>query len=83
MKIKITQMHTHFPQLYIAGNVIDANIKNYTLRCQECIKKNRPTQQPHGIPEGPWRKVTMNYFNFKGKQYILIYDYFSKSPFLF
>ena len=39
--------------------------------------------QPHDIPEGPWRKLGMDYFNFDGNSYVLICDYFSKFPFLY
>ena len=39
--------------------------------------------KPHDIPEGPWRKLGIDYFNFNGNSYVLIYDYFSKFPFLY
>ena len=38
---------------------------------------------PHDIPEGPWRKPGIDYFNFDGYSYVLICDYFSKFPFLY
>ena len=47
---------------------IDADIEDYTKRCQECIKRSQVPKeplQPHDIPEGPWS------------------DYFSKFPFLY
>ena len=65
---------------------IDADIEDYTKRCQECIKWSQIAKeplQPHDIPEGPWRKLGMDYFNFKGNSYVLICDYFSKFPFLY
>ena len=65
---------------------IKANIKDYTRRCQVCIKRSRPAReplQPHEIPDGPWQKLGMDFFNLKGKCYILICDYFSKFPFMF
>ena len=37
----------------------------------------------HDIPEGPWRKLGMDYFNFNGNSYVLICDYFLKFPFLY
>ena len=64
----------------------EADIADYTMRCQECIKQSRPAKeslQPHDIPDGPWTKLGINYFNFKGKSYILICDYFSKFPFMY
>ena len=63
-----------------------ADIKDYTRRCQVCIKRSRPAReplQPHDIPDGPWQKIGMDYFDFKGKCFILICDYFSKFPFMF
>ena len=65
---------------------IDADIEDYTKRCQECIRwsqiANEPLQ-PHDIPEGPWRKLGMDYFKFNDNNYVLICDYFSKFPFLY
>ena len=65
---------------------IDADIEDYTKQCQECIKRSQVAKEPlkpHDIPEGPWRKIGMDYFNFDGNLYVLICDYFSKFPFLY
>ena len=65
---------------------INADIEDYTKRCQECIKQSQIAKeplQPHDIPEGPWRKLGMDYFNFDGNSYVLVCDYFSKFPFLY
>ena len=65
---------------------IDADIEDYTKRCQECIKGSQVAKeplQPHDIPEGPWRKLGMDYFNFNGNSYVLICGYFSNFPFLY
>ena len=65
---------------------IDADIEDYTKRCQECIKRFQVPKeplQPHDIPEGPWRKLGIDYFTFDGNSYVLICDYFSKFPFLY
>ena len=65
---------------------IEADIKDYTRRCQVCIKRSRPAReplQPHEIPDGPWQKLGMDFFDLKGKCYIIICDYFSKFPFMF
>ena len=65
---------------------IDADIEDYTKRCQECIKRSQVPKeplQPHDIPEGPWRKLGIDYFAFDGSSYVLICDYFSKFPFLY
>ena len=65
---------------------IDVDIEDYTKRCQECIKRSQVAKeplQPHDIPEGPWRKLGIDYFTFDGNSYVLICDYFSKFPFLY
>ena len=65
---------------------IDEDIEDYTKRCQECIKRSQVPKeplQPHDIPEGPWRKLGIDYFAFDGSSYVLICDYFSKFPFLY
>ena len=65
---------------------IDADIEDYTKRCQECIKRSQVPKeplQPHDIPKGPWRKLGIDYFAFDGNSYVLICDYFSKFPFLY
>ena len=65
---------------------INADIEDFTQRCQECIKWSQIAKeplQPHDIPEGPWRKLGMDYFNFNGNSYVLICDYFSKFPSLY
>ena len=51
-----------------------------------CIKRSRPAReplQPHDIPDGPWQKLGMDFFDFQGKSDILICDYFSKFPFMY
>ena len=65
---------------------IDADIEDYTKQCEECIKRSQVPKeplQPHDIPEGPWRKLGIDYFAFDGNSYVLICDYFSKFPFLY
>ena len=65
---------------------IGIDTEDYTKRCQECIKWSQTAKeplQPHDIPEGPWRKFGMDYFNFNGNSYVLICDYFSKFPFMY
>ena len=65
---------------------IDVDIEDYTKHCQECIKRSQVPKEPlqsHEIPEGPWRKLGIDYFAFDGNSYVLICDYFSKFPFLY
>ena len=50
---------------------IDADSTDYILRCQECIKRRRPAEeplQPHDVAESFWRKVVMDHW-------LLICDY--------
>ena len=35
------------------------------------------------VPEAPWQDLAADFFNFKGKEYLLIADTFSKYPFTF
>ena len=58
---------------------IDVDIEDYTKLCQECIKRSQVAKgplQPNDIPEGPWRKLGIDYFAFDGNSYVLICDYF-------
>ena len=73
--------HQH---LYWVG--LDADIVDYTRRCQECICRSEPPKEPlqgHAVPQEPWERIAMDYFYMNGRLYILICDYFSKFPFLF
>ena len=74
-----TCQHLYWPGL-------DADIADYTKRCQECICRSQPPKKPlqaHDVPQEPWERIAMDYFYMNGKLYILICDYFSKFPFLF
>ena len=65
---------------------LDADIVDYTRRCQECIKQSHPPKEPlqaHNVPQQSWEPIAMDYFYVNGKLYILICDYFSKFPFVF
>ena len=65
---------------------LDADIADYTRRCQECIRQSQPPKGPlqaHNVPQEPWERIAMDYFYMNGRLYILICDYFSKFPFLF
>ena len=65
---------------------MEADINDYTRWCQICIKRShsaREPLQPLELPDSPWQKLGIDYFDFKGKSYILICDYFSKYPFMY
>ena len=70
--------------LYWPG--LDADIIDYTRRCQECICWSLPPKQPlqaHDVPQQPYEHIAMDYFYVNGRLYVLICDYFSKIPFMF
>ena len=73
------RQHIYWPGL-------DADIADYTRRCQECIRRSQPPKEPlqaHDVPQEPWERIAMDYFYMNGRLYILICDYFSKFPFMF
>ena len=57
--------HQH---LYWPG--LDADIADYTRRCQECICRSQPPKEPlqaHKVPQEPWERITMDYFYMNGR----------------
>ena len=73
-----------YQHLYWPG--LDADIADYTKRCQECICWSQPPKEPlqaHDVPQEPWERIAMDFFYMNGRLYILICDYFSKFSFLF
>ena len=73
-----TRQHMFWPGM-------EADIKDYMRRCTVCIERSRPARdllQPYEIPDGPWQKLGMDFFDLQGKYYILICDYFSKFPYM-
>ena len=66
---------------------IDADIVEYVKRCKTCTQ-HKATQHiqpmlPRDVPEAPWQDLAVDFFNFKGKEYLLIADTFSKYPLAF
>ena len=64
---------------------IDADIVEYVKRCKTCTQ-HKATQHiqpmlPRDVPEAPWQDLAADFFNFKGKEYLLIANTFSKYPF--
>ena len=59
--------------------ITPSDVRNVSKRSQ--VPKE--PLQPHVIPEGPSRKLGIDYFTFNGSSYVLICDYFSKFPFLY
>ena len=64
---------------------IDADIVEYIKRWKICTQ-HKATQHiqpmlPRDVPEAPWQDLAADFFNFKGKEYLLVVDTFSKYPF--
>ena len=66
---------------------IDVDIVNYIHWCIIYTKhKASPPAQPmlpRDIPDGPWKEMVANYLTHKGKEYLLLWNLFSKYPFLY
>ena len=61
-----TRQHLYWPGL-------DADIEDYTRRCQECIHWSQPPKEPlqaHNVPQEPWKKIAMDCFYMNGILYI-------------
>ena len=63
---------------------INADITNMVLNCSACLENRRYHQKEpliaHEVPTAPWYKVGMDLFSFKGRDYLLVVDYFSNYP---
>ena len=58
-------------------------ISDAVKSCQECVKHSPQPSQPlisSSLPEYPWQKVASDLFHYKGKNYLLCVDYFSRYP---
>ena len=65
---------------------IDADIEDWVQRCSACLA-TKPNQKrepllPHEVPDGPWQKIGADFFDFDGKKFLLVIDYFSKFLFV-
>lgn len=57
------------------------DIEDYVKNCNECIKTNRITHYPmktSELPSGPWETVGSDLFQFKGRDYLIMVDYYSR-----
>ena len=65
----------------------DADIVDYVHQCTICTKHNAsPTAQPmlpSDVPDSLWQEITADYLTHQHKQYLLIWNLFSKYPFLY
>ena len=67
----------YWPNIY-------ADITNMVSNCSACYENRRYHQKEpliaHEVPTAPWHKVGMDLFSFKGRDYLLVVDYFSNYP---
>ena len=58
------------------------DIENLVNDCPECAahqnKKHKETLRQTKTPERPWSELGADLFEFKGQQYLLLIDYYSK-----
>ena len=63
---------------------INADITNMVSNCSACLENRRYHQKEpliaHEVPTALWHKVGMDLFSFKGRDYLLVVDYFSNYP---
>ena len=63
---------------------LSRDIDNVVSRCSVCLQFRSANAKepllPHTVPEGPYQKVAMDILTFKGVEFLLIVDYYSKYP---
>lgn len=63
---------------------MNRDIEAYIQRCDTCqrhrYQQPKEPMRPHDKPREPWRKVGMDLFHLKGKDYLLVIDYHSNYP---
>ena len=60
------------------------DIEDIVSKCQTCLKyrnqQSKETLMPHQVPEFPWQKVGSDIMHYKGKDYLIVVDFYSKYP---
>ena len=63
---------------------INSAIDDLVSKCSTCQQHQRSNQRepliPQEVPERPWVTVAADIFYYKGRDYLLVVDYFSKYP---
>lgn len=57
------------------------DVEHYAKNCRECIKNSLMKRQPLRVtplPSGPWKRVATDLFNFRGRDYVLVIDFYSR-----
>uniref|UniRef100_A0A0A9Y5C8 RNA-directed DNA polymerase n=1 Tax=Lygus hesperus TaxID=30085 RepID=A0A0A9Y5C8_LYGHE len=61
---------------------MSSDIQNYIKSCSECIKYHRSNQReplkPYPTSDRPWQRVGSDVLTFGGRDYLVIYDSYSK-----
>ena len=61
---------------------MSADIEDTVNKCATCATFKRQNIKepmiPHPVPDRPWLKLGADIFEFKGRDYLLVVDYFSK-----
>ncbi|KAL0867464.1 hypothetical protein ABMA27_008251 [Loxostege sticticalis] len=61
---------------------INKDLSNLISNCDVCLSHRKNNQKeelkPHEIPDRPWAKVGVDLFQLKGRDYLLLVDYYSK-----
>jgi transposase InsO family protein len=60
---------------------INQQIQQLVENCESCLREQRVKHQPlrtAELPEGPWMELGSDLFEFKGKVYVLLVDYYSR-----
>ena len=60
------------------------DLEEYISSCDICIKHQRRQQRepllPHAVPDLPWQKLALDILQFKGKDFLVVVDFFSHYP---
>ena len=63
---------------------ITADVLQIAQSCKVCRtfsrSQQRETLMPHKVPQGPWEKLGVDFFEFQSSKYILVADYYSRFP---
>ena len=62
---------------------IAREVENMVKQCPVCTRTFTPRKQPMiptDLPDYPWQKIATDLFQLKGRDYLLVVDYFSRFP---
>ena len=62
---------------------VTGEVQQFAENCRDCAKEARHRREPllpTPLPDYPWQVVGTDLFEFKGANYLLVVDYFSRYP---